>query len=613
MVSRGFILAGILMAVLASSFTYAAVVGSASITAPAVITNSGAGSLTQINLTVTNGTGNVTITGVQTIGNDTTQSAITAAKYASQYTGSNFGSYNFNYRINSNSDNVSGPSAGAAMTLLAVSALTHQQFRPNFTITGTISQSGSIGEVGGVYDKVEAASKDGFKFVMVPAVSGTNPEDALYALIQASFGIPLVQVSNITQAARFAFNSSANYSAYKTIYNPYINYHTGKLQAATFVCSNSCNTTAFNDLVNQTFNFTNNEIAQLSSVPGFMNISIQLGRVLNQSEAVGALNYKYTAADFAFLDYIDAYYFLNHAATKSQTINTMTNVQGYCDALTPPQLTTSNYEDVISAELRQTWGNYSVSTAIGAYNLTAIDTDGVLTNVYTAGESYAWCHASNIIYTLYSNATGNYVSVSPNLKTIAFNRMGRATAYGTNLYTSSAQLAYKQANYPVAIIDSDYAYAFGVAGSSSAALNTSTLDNMSLQAIKNATYGTWATEYAKETQFYVAESKLAPNSTAAAGYAQQAYSTALLAQQVSNDTMLIHGNLVVGASTQSAELQTNRIISYINSLARITLAILVVVIILLIVTLSLLIGVIMVLHKHVKSTAHSHARPRRRR
>ncbi|MGI0135059.1 MAG: S16 family serine protease, partial [Candidatus Micrarchaeaceae archaeon] len=276
MVSRGLILASVLALLLASSSSFAAIVGTASIVAPAVVTGSGAGSLTQINLTVTNGTGNVTITGVQSVGNDTVQSAITAAVYASQYTGSNFDSYDFNYTINTGSSNVTGPSAGAAMTLLAVSALSHQQFRPNFTITGTISPSGAIGEVGGVYDKVEASSQNGYKFVLVPAVSGSNPEDMLYALIQADFGLPLVQVTNITQAARFAFNPTANYTASRTTYNPYVDYQTGSLAAATLQCSNSCNTTAFGSLVAQTFNFTKSEISQLASIPRFSNISSQL-------------------------------------------------------------------------------------------------------------------------------------------------------------------------------------------------------------------------------------------------------------------------------------------------------------------------------------------------
>lgn len=613
MLSRGLVLTGIFAMLIASSSSFAAVIGTASIAAPAVLTGAGTGNLTQLNLTVTNGSGNVTVTGAQVIGNDTIQSAIAAAKYASQYTGSNFVNYNFNYRINSNSNNVSGPSAGAAMTLLAISVLSHQQFRPNFTITGTISASGAVGPVGGVYDKVGAASRSGFKFVLVPAAMGSTQESMLYALIQASFGLPLVQVANITQATQFAFNPTANYSAYKTAYNPYINYQAGKLPASTLTCSNSCNSTAFNSLVAQTFTFANGQITQLASMPGFVNIATQLNKVLNQSEVVGSLNYKYAGANLAFLDYINAYYFNNHATTKAQALTTMTNVQNYCNTLTPPQLTSNNYEDVISAELRQVWANYSVTTAIGTYNITSIDTDGILSNVYTAGQSYAWCHAANVLYTLYANATGNYVSVSPSLKTVALNRLGRATAYGSNLYTSSAQSAYNKGNYPVAIIDADYAYAFGIAGSKSSSFNASALDGMSAQLITNATYGVWATEFAKESQFYATESRLPGNTSTTLGYAQQAYSTALLAQQVSNDTMVIYNGLVVTGSAQGAALQTNKIISYINSLETIVLAILVVVVILLVVTMSLLIGVILVLHKHVKGTAHSHARQAKRR
>ena len=74
-------------------------------------------------------------------------------------------------------------------------------------MTGTILGNGSIGQIGGVYDKTGAGKKAGVTLVLVPKASKTTRRSELYLLVQTNFGIPLVQVANISQAAQFAFNS----------------------------------------------------------------------------------------------------------------------------------------------------------------------------------------------------------------------------------------------------------------------------------------------------------------------------------------------------------------------------------------------------------------------
>ena len=192
-----YLLVAILVSLVSVGYAGAYTVGTASIPAPAVIPSGNGEALTTINLTVTSGTGNVTVSGPAEVGSSTLQSAYTAAQYASSYMGTNFSKYNFAYFIASASSNVTGPSAGAAMTLLAISALGHKQLRNDFTITGTISSDGSIGEIGGVYNKVDAAYQNGLDLVLVPKVPASSSEDELYLLVQTQFGIPLVQVANI--------------------------------------------------------------------------------------------------------------------------------------------------------------------------------------------------------------------------------------------------------------------------------------------------------------------------------------------------------------------------------------------------------------------------------
>lgn len=68
------------------------------------------------------------------------------------------------------SGNVDGPSAGGVFCLAILSALDGREFPKDFAMTGTILPDGSIGLVGGVALKMEAAAKAGFKRVCVPAL-----------------------------------------------------------------------------------------------------------------------------------------------------------------------------------------------------------------------------------------------------------------------------------------------------------------------------------------------------------------------------------------------------------------------------------------------------------
>ncbi len=526
----------------------AQVVGTSAIHAPAVILSNNSGSITQVDLTVSTGTGNVVILGPSSVGNSTLQSARMAAEYASSYLGMDFNKYNFTYTIADRNASVSGPSAGAAMTLLAVSALSGKPLRTDFTITGTISPDGTLGEIGGVYDKASAARNDGFNFILVPEVPNGSQEDELYLLVQQTFNIPLIQVANITGALHFAlYNSSV--SGISSSYNPFTDYHASNLSQAPLACTN-CNYSIFQQLTAFTFNLTSAEIANVSSYPGFGGISANFTRVLNQSVQISGKGYQYTAADIAFLDYLNSFYFANHLATADSALATMDNINASCSSLAPPQVTRANYEYVIGAELRQSWGSYTLSQEFKHYNTTNIDTDQVLDFLFTAGEANAWCSASGFLYNASAGVGGTPVSFSPSLRAVAASRIRQASLTGPNLYSVTALQAYKAGNYPLAIIDSDYAVSIY-----NTSFNGSTANlTASANAIaSNATYGIWATQFANEAEFYIQESQMAHNSTVAHTYAVQAYSSSVLAGRISNDTKLIYGSMTAAPAITADE------------------------------------------------------------
>ncbi|MGL5086021.1 MAG: Lon family ATP-dependent protease, partial [Clostridium sp.] len=63
---------------------------------------------------------------------------------------------------------IDGPSAGAAITVCIISALTNKPIRQDIAITGEISLRGNIKPVGGIFEKIYGARRKGIKLVAIP-------------------------------------------------------------------------------------------------------------------------------------------------------------------------------------------------------------------------------------------------------------------------------------------------------------------------------------------------------------------------------------------------------------------------------------------------------------
>ena len=100
---------------------------------------------------------------------------------------------------------IDGPSAGALLALGLMSALREEQLLPASTITGVIGPDGSVGPVGGVPEKIEAAGQNGYSLVLVPQgqLHYQDPEtgDVIdVASLGATEGVTVEGVGTIRQA-----------------------------------------------------------------------------------------------------------------------------------------------------------------------------------------------------------------------------------------------------------------------------------------------------------------------------------------------------------------------------------------------------------------------------
>ena len=80
---------------------------------------------------------------------------------------------------------VDGPSAGALMTLLTISALNGSTLNQSITLTGTIDNEGHVGAIGGVLEKAKAAKEGGKTLFLLPK---ENSKLVTYNYVKKQYG-----------------------------------------------------------------------------------------------------------------------------------------------------------------------------------------------------------------------------------------------------------------------------------------------------------------------------------------------------------------------------------------------------------------------------------------
>ncbi len=166
-----FILSLLAVSSIPSSKTYCEpFVSTVKIYAPAVSRTSEGyvGAVVEITVTVTNGSGEVYVSTEPLTEVDMQASARTAALLACQLLNENFNKYDFYVKVNSSSLIIGGPSAGAEMTIAIVAALKRWRLNYSVMMTGMINPDETIGPVGGIPEKMEAAAQRGVKLFLIP-------------------------------------------------------------------------------------------------------------------------------------------------------------------------------------------------------------------------------------------------------------------------------------------------------------------------------------------------------------------------------------------------------------------------------------------------------------
>jgi len=159
------------------------------------------GSSAHLYLEIKPGTGRVFIETYPLTKLDTQISTRFAREIACKYADANCDNYDFFYTIRADSSIIGGPSAGAAISVLTIAMLENINLDEDITITGTINSGGIIGPVGGLKEKIDAASEIEIKKVLIPAGTRFSKEEDNKTIDLVEYGdeknIKVVEVSDL--------------------------------------------------------------------------------------------------------------------------------------------------------------------------------------------------------------------------------------------------------------------------------------------------------------------------------------------------------------------------------------------------------------------------------
>lgn len=145
------------------------------------------GALINISVEIRPGKGRVLVQTTPLMGVVFQDAANTAVFVAENETGRQLSSSDIIFSITAKDriPGVDGPSAGALMTLLTISAIDNTTLNDSITLTGTIDNEGNVGEIGGILEKARAAKAGGKTLFLVPR---ENSEFVTYKLVEKKLG-----------------------------------------------------------------------------------------------------------------------------------------------------------------------------------------------------------------------------------------------------------------------------------------------------------------------------------------------------------------------------------------------------------------------------------------
>jgi len=282
------------------------------------VTTQGEGLVAELTLEIEPGEGKIWSAVSPLVGTSTQNAERTAVQVSREYF-TEVDNYDFKFTISSIASVVEGPSAGAAMTLLTISMLTDRPIPDSVSITGTINEDGSIGSVGGVFEKTREASETGVKLFLIPRGEAIQtvrlPEGVrsvnLLEYAPATWGLTVAEVSTIDDAISLAFSDIETIDVNTTAAGAIPDFVPDKIRVPSHLGSFKLLVTNYleetRQIANEARTAMSSTLLEDPEVTSFLlSVLNDSEQTLSQAEILDEQNYLYSAANFGFLARVNA-------------------------------------------------------------------------------------------------------------------------------------------------------------------------------------------------------------------------------------------------------------------------------------------------------------------
>jgi len=437
--------------------------GTASMLVPAVV-GDGSG-LINLSVRMIPGNGDVFLSTFPETGTSTQQSVEDATQYAFRKAGVSGCDAVIRIDTVGSAGYVEGPSAGAALAVLTYGALEGVEPRRDAVLTGTVDGQGNVGPVGGLYEKALAAATTGEAYFVTPRTSFF--EVLMLRQIRDTYGLRMLEAGSADDAISFMlYNGTlpAPDLSRKADPVPDIpNYDDSGMPG-------------FDAVAAKTISLEN---AVVQGLPANDNDSLAIrdfyaSEVQRQGE-LRARGYLFTAANEAFLDYIDVSTVSAILAGDSDAKAKQAEARACLSSLPAIPKTDKNFEWLVGADLRKAW-------AEGKLNGTQPGT-GLFEDKYVTYRELmfadAWCRVSGALRDG-AGSEGSNINESA-WKSMAADKIAEADRLGTldsdsADHLASARASFGEGGYGAAIFDATYAVEAYKAGQDMSGMDGPQLD-----------------------------------------------------------------------------------------------------------------------------------------
>ncbi len=337
-----------------------------------------------------------------------------------------------------------GPSAGAAISVMSYALFENLSMRNDTLITGSVDSYGTIGPVGGLYEKTNAAVENGAEYFITPY--NTIYESLTLDRLERSYGITIIEVKTVDEVIDFMlYNitvSERNYTIYETRLSENV------------TPINYPGTLPLRNTAIKMIEIENWTLDRMPSseewIKDYFSDSIS-----EQLEVIGR-GYYFTAANDAFLNYVEISTinavledYVNLDEKKDEIVSCL-------DSKERPVITDENFEWAVASDLRRMWALDKIDSTDIAVNILLEERYAAYHELMYAD---AWCRVSGMFGDIASDFGGAELNEST-WKGLAELKIAEAESTQHTPETASrlaiAKKSYDNGYYGAAIYDAVY-------------------------------------------------------------------------------------------------------------------------------------------------------------